>query len=456
MQVHTTKRVMGGKPTTISEADSRRSVQFGRNDSGRVLDSNGTKPSAGLALAIYRSERLDSATGKVGAQLVQQTWPGLDVDRFSDGENSKLEKFNTRWASPMSPIETSNALAQSWKNSFSYACPPMAMIDRVLRLIKDQKVRCVIICPNWVSANDERQSGAIGKWRGDVSTGSVGRVQPNKKSKMAIFSGRGGRKQVPAVNWDGRAAVSQYVFESFAGGTLNQNASHARNYETNYCATLGKKAWPLEMETVEEFMAWLIHTNRPGSLKGAWTALQHHQQTRGHKAMQKSRQILKLEQKAEKVFVERGDKPRDPFLASMAKDFCLQMNSKSRADVRDAAIITAGMRGMLRSSEIVGLKFKHIEQEDRAVVIDLIMHQRYFWMRQETSPAHQNVFERGSESDGAKEHVARRIWFLQPIREKICITRRCRILSETQQEWQVSILREYRVIRYALVGPPKR
>ena len=153
---------------------------------------------------------------------------------------------------------------------------------------------------------------------------------------------------------------------------MNQYASHARNYETNYCATLGKKAWPLEMETVEEFMAWLIHTNRPGSLKGAWTALQHHQQMRGHKAMQKSRQILKLEQKAEKVFVERGDKPRDPFLASMAKDFCLQMDSKSRADVRDAAIITAGMRGMLRSSEIVGLKFKHIEQEDRAVVIDLI------------------------------------------------------------------------------------
>lgn len=140
-----------------------------------------------------------------------------------------------------------------------------------------------------------------------------------------------------------------------------------------YCATLGKKAWPLEMDTVEEFMAWLIHTNRPGSLKGAWTALQHHQQELKFAPLQKNAAIKQLERKAEKVFVERGDKPRDPFLASMAQDFCLMMDDRSRDNVRDAAIITVGMRGMLRSNEITGLKFKHLEREfsDTTMVIDL-------------------------------------------------------------------------------------
>jgi hypothetical protein len=44
--------------------------------------------------------------------VVQQTWPELDVDRFSNGTDSKLPKYNTRWASPEAPVETANALAQ--------------------------------------------------------------------------------------------------------------------------------------------------------------------------------------------------------------------------------------------------------------------------------------------------------------------------------------------------------
>jgi hypothetical protein len=81
---------------------------------------------------------------------VQATFPGLTVDRFSSGpENSKLPRFNTRWATPFTSVEESNALAQNWKGTFSYACPPLAMVGRVLQHVKEQKARAVVIVPVW-------------------------------------------------------------------------------------------------------------------------------------------------------------------------------------------------------------------------------------------------------------------------------------------------------------------
>ena len=81
--------------------------------------------------------------------MVKCLWPALDYDRFSNGDDQKLPKFNTRWASPEMSAEFTNALAQKWTGTFSYACPPMAMIGRVLQLIKEQKARAVLICPVW-------------------------------------------------------------------------------------------------------------------------------------------------------------------------------------------------------------------------------------------------------------------------------------------------------------------
>ena len=165
--------------------------------------------------------------------------------------------------------------------------------------------------------------------------------------------------------------IQKFVKESYVQGTLKQYASHVKNYSDNYCRTLGLRAFPIEMKTLEGFMAWLISTNRPGSLKGAWTALLHHHQNLGYAPVAKNITIKALERKAEKYMAERGDKPRDAFLASMAKDFCLQMKHNNRNDVRDAAIITTGMRGMLRSSELAGLRFKHIVREGETVALDL-------------------------------------------------------------------------------------
>jgi len=40
-------------------------------------------------------------------------------------------------------------MAQDWAGTFSYACPPLAMVDQVLHLVREQGARAVLIVPLW-------------------------------------------------------------------------------------------------------------------------------------------------------------------------------------------------------------------------------------------------------------------------------------------------------------------
>ena len=178
---------------------------------------------------------------------------------------------------------------------------------------------------------------------------------------MAFLGNRGRREQVPDRNLIPKELVEFYAQSGFEKKTLNQYNSHVQKY-VNYCNTLELRPWPAEMETVEGFMAWLIHTGRPGSLKGAYSALNHELTRRRLPTLgtKKSLILKQLERTAEKEMVKNGAKPRDAFLSEMARHFCENMNLNSRHDVQCAAILTVGLRGLLRAGELMGLKFKHI------------------------------------------------------------------------------------------------
>tara|TARA_R110002126_G_C10476949_1_gene501549 strand:+ start:1668 stop:3731 length:2064 start_codon:yes stop_codon:yes gene_type:complete len=79
--------------------------------------------------------------------LIAHHWTDLQVDRFASSLNARLPRFNSRWAHPRS--ENSNALAQDWTKTFSYACPPMAMLQTVVYLIDRQGAHAVLIVPHW-------------------------------------------------------------------------------------------------------------------------------------------------------------------------------------------------------------------------------------------------------------------------------------------------------------------
>ena len=68
----------------------------------------------------------------------------IEIDRFASEDNARCRRFNTRFAHPKT--EEANALAQEWlRDELSYACPPMAMVGKVLALVMEQKTRAVIV-----------------------------------------------------------------------------------------------------------------------------------------------------------------------------------------------------------------------------------------------------------------------------------------------------------------------
>lgn len=79
--------------------------------------------------------------------VIRNEWPDLQVDRFADQYNARLRRWNSRWAHPQS--DAANALAQDWTGTFSYVCPPMAMVQEVLTFIDRQGYRAVVVVPVW-------------------------------------------------------------------------------------------------------------------------------------------------------------------------------------------------------------------------------------------------------------------------------------------------------------------
>ncbi len=132
---------------------------------------------------------------KAWAAIVKQ-WPGLEIDRFTSGErNAKLGKFNTRWAMPEAPTGSDNALAQNWKGTFSYACPPLAMIGKVLSLVKEQGARAVIVCPYWEQAawlpllkTLTRERLCLGRGKETFVPGMSGNCAPHKNPQWVFWA----------------------------------------------------------------------------------------------------------------------------------------------------------------------------------------------------------------------------------------------------------------------------
>lgn len=124
---------------------------------------------------------------------IQRLWPRLDVDRFASDGNNKLPHYNTRWASPTSPHY--NALAHNWKESFSYACPPLAMVGQVLRLIQEQGARAVVVVPQWegqvwwrLVREMEVSRLFLGKGMEVFSPGRSGHCAPAKNPKWQFWA----------------------------------------------------------------------------------------------------------------------------------------------------------------------------------------------------------------------------------------------------------------------------
>ena len=78
---------------------------------------------------------------------VLQVRPTLDV--FASRETARLERYMTRY--PDSQAVAQDAMLHPW-DEMSYLFPPVPLMVKVLRLVREQKISALLVCPKWPSA----------------------------------------------------------------------------------------------------------------------------------------------------------------------------------------------------------------------------------------------------------------------------------------------------------------
>jgi hypothetical protein len=95
--------------------------------------------------------QLEWSIAKPFFQQLESTWGHHYVDLFATAANAKVPRYiswkreETAWSQ--------DAFNSCWSNmSRVYACPPWALISKVLQKIKQDKVKATVITPYWTSA----------------------------------------------------------------------------------------------------------------------------------------------------------------------------------------------------------------------------------------------------------------------------------------------------------------
>ena len=379
LQEYDSGRVSGDRYFKVGEEDSRRGLQFGRDNNRRQLDSVRAQRGSGLAIEISGRERLAVERAQVERSITQVAKTERGSFRIWSGgrQTSKIQYAMGK------PVRAGGASQRNGSrvdgNVFLRSTPisndrPSFAVDQ--RAKSTRSDYSAGMAADGVVTPATSYAGRLDRIRlgtRSLSAGSIGKVRSIQKPKVAVSSSSSKRVKIPDVNEDRQGLVKLYSKRGFEATTLVQYESHKKQYE-RYTSTLHLEPWPAKIRQLEEYMAWLIHSGRPGSIKGAWTSIMYFQSMQGRNKLQKSVTIKKLERAAEKALAEKGHKPRDAFLSDMARDYCLKTDKNpSRERVMGAAILVVGMRGLLRAGEIMNLKFRHIQsRSDRFVQIDLV------------------------------------------------------------------------------------
>jgi hypothetical protein len=103
-----------------------------------------------IQIADAGSKSLDtdnwSLSGSDFAHLAR-TYGPFSVDLFADEKNAKVQKFYSEFYSPDSAGV--DALAQDWTGENCWICPPVRLIIKVIRKIKQHDCSGILIVPDW-------------------------------------------------------------------------------------------------------------------------------------------------------------------------------------------------------------------------------------------------------------------------------------------------------------------
>ena len=85
-------------------------------------------------------------------EFLEEKWGSFTIDRFASFDNSKCERFNSKFAVP--GTEAIDAFTQDWRFEHNLLVPPVKHIVRVLNLIRSiPDIRAVLVVPLWTSVS---------------------------------------------------------------------------------------------------------------------------------------------------------------------------------------------------------------------------------------------------------------------------------------------------------------
>jgi hypothetical protein len=130
----------------------------------------------------------------------------------------------------------------------------------------------------------------------------------------------------------------------------------------------GAQTLPASEEMVRRFIAYLEMTGSPGQVVEAVNAIAAWHRDRGVESPTVSHRVKYAVKATTKIWAEtKGEGTRrDPFPIEALKEWVRECPKgvKRTRWVRDAAMVGVGLRVMLRPSEIVGIRLKHIRFDD--------------------------------------------------------------------------------------------
>ena len=82
---------------------------------------------------------------------LNKKWGPFTVDRFADNNNKKVTRFNSKFYCPNT--ENVNAFSVSWMGENNFLVPPVNLIPKVLKHIRESKAEGTLVVPYWPSAS---------------------------------------------------------------------------------------------------------------------------------------------------------------------------------------------------------------------------------------------------------------------------------------------------------------
>ena len=83
-------------------------------------------------------------------EFLSRKWGSFSVDRFARPENTKTQRFNSRFFALGS--EAVDAFSENWSKEINYVVQPVDLIPETLRFILNNSCRGTLVVPLWKSA----------------------------------------------------------------------------------------------------------------------------------------------------------------------------------------------------------------------------------------------------------------------------------------------------------------